>query len=506
MIAPLLLLSSVASAWSLLGISWAWQGHPIQDPFVLGIDDFPSSVGDPDDVESAVVHALDAWSSTGRDLVLPFGGTLAYASTWAWKDGAAYDCDITVLEGNGYGAIDWSSDPAGPGYAVDLEATLLHELGHCAGLGHSSVETAVMYAYYQGFRRLSSDDVAGIAALYGAACPDADHDGVPACEGDCADDDPTVFPGSGERCNGTDDDCDAVVDGDEPVTLVFGESSRNQATEWISIGNVFHVTAPTRLVSWRQRFNTYEGSRLTWTIRVAGDPDGPYTLVRSARSLATGDDWEESPVLDLPMEVGRYWSVTLGALSSSVRVGYDSTPDLSPQGPLTPVGYVYGRALGDQDEPPDERYLASQQLTVLDLPDADGDGVTRLCGDCGPSDPAVFPGARETCNGVDDDCDGSTDEDFATDGDGDGVIDCLDPCPDDPADDRDGDGSCDSDDPCPDDPADACRDTAADDTADGGDGDGDRGSPCGCGAGRPAGGASLVLLALAVLARRRRIR
>ena len=37
--------------------------------------------------------------------------------------------------------------------------------------------------------------------------------------------------------------------------------------------------------------------------------------------------------------------------------------------------------------------------------------------DCNDSDATVYSGAAETCNGVDDDCDNSTDEDFDTDGD-----------------------------------------------------------------------------------------
>jgi hypothetical protein len=72
--------------------------------------------------------------------------------------------------------------------------------------------------------------------------------------------------------------------------------------------------------------------------------------------------------------------------------------------------------------------------------DADGDGygssgnATQACtapagyviqfGDCNDSDATVNPGAPETCNGVDDDCDGDVDENagpvFHRDGDGDG--------------------------------------------------------------------------------------
>ncbi|MEK6607434.1 MAG: CotH kinase family protein [Myxococcota bacterium] len=42
--------------------------------------------------------------------------------------------------------------------------------------------------------------------------------------------------------------------------------------------------------------------------------------------------------------------------------------------------------------------------------DADGDGVSR-CDDCDDADGAIAPGAVESCNGVDDDCDGAVDED-----------------------------------------------------------------------------------------------
>jgi hypothetical protein len=103
--------------------------------------------------------------------------------------------------------------------------------------------------------------------------------------------------------------------------------------------------------------------------------------------------------------------------------------------------------------------------------DGDGDGYTAEEGDCDDRDPSVHPGAIETCNGIDDDCDTSIDEDDAADAstwyediDGDGagdatsavtacsppagyVADGTDPCPLDNPDDIDGDGICNSADP-----------------------------------------------------------
>jgi hypothetical protein len=84
-----------------------------------------------------------------------------------------------------------------------------------------------------------------------------------------------------------------------------------------------------------------------------------------------------------------------------------------------------------------------------ELLDADLDGYT-VDVDCDDADPAVFPGAEELCNGVDDDCDSGIDEDvlltYYTDADADGYGDELVQACEAPAGAVDVAGDCDDDD------------------------------------------------------------
>ena len=108
-------------------------------------------------------------------------------------------------------------------------------------------------------------------------------------------------------------------------------------------------------------------------------------------------------------------------------------------------------ACGDitvRETPPDPPYEGDEEGECTDAADNDQDGLFD-CEDegCANSPDCACDDADE--DGVcdeDDVCDG---EDDTVDTDGDGVPDCLDPCPQDDPDDTDGDGVCDSDDACP---------------------------------------------------------
>ena len=61
-------------------------------------------------------------------------------------------------------------------------------------------------------------------------------------------------------------------------------------------------------------------------------------------------------------------------------------------------------------EAKDESAGTIDSASELERRDTDGDGFPDVA-DCGPADPTVYPGAPETCNRIDDDCDGVADND-----------------------------------------------------------------------------------------------
>ncbi|PIN24934.1 Matrilysin [Handroanthus impetiginosus] len=75
------------------------------------------------------------------------------------------------LDGDENWVIDGDFLNGSPLSAVDLESVAVHEIGHVLGLGHSSIEEAIMYpSISSGTRKveLTNDDIIGIQELYGS--------------------------------------------------------------------------------------------------------------------------------------------------------------------------------------------------------------------------------------------------------------------------------------------------------------------------------------------------
>jgi len=185
---------------------------------------------------------------------------------------------------------------------------------------------------------------------------DWDGDGVLASDGDCDPLDGTVTTGTTETCNGSDDDCDGVVD--EGVT----------------------------------------GST-TWYADADGDGHGDPGVSSTSCSEPSG-------------------------YVTSADDCDDTNPFVSPSSEETCDGSLDEDCDGTVDE-------AGADGGTAYYTDADGDGfgdpatevtscgassgLTSQGGDCDDGDPLIHPSAAESCDGVDNDCDGETDPSTSSD-------------------------------------------------------------------------------------------
>ena len=83
------------------------------------------------------------------------------------------------------------------------------------------------------------------------------------------------------------------------------------------------------------------------------------------------------------------------------------------------IGLVRYRFTSVDGSVSEVRLTSSNVADDLEAIDEDGDGVSVQAGDCDDTDPSVHPGAAETCDGVDRDCNGAIDD---QDADRDGVL------------------------------------------------------------------------------------
>jgi hypothetical protein len=111
--------------------------------------------------------------------------------------------DEVFMDAVDYGGAGWPALP--PGASATLEPSAADPLSN----DDPTRWCASAYVAQDG-------DAAASPGGWGAAC-DSDGDGLSEDDGDCDDADPDVLPGIGEKCNGYDDDCDGITDGDDEL-------------------------------------------------------------------------------------------------------------------------------------------------------------------------------------------------------------------------------------------------------------------------------------------------
>ena len=282
---------------------------------------------------------------------------------------------------------------------------------------------------------LTDEGFADLDADGAADCVDKDKDGDGvANDADCAPMDPAVFPGAEEACNGVDDDCDEQVD--EGFKDTDGNGEADCVDGDIDDDKVLNGDDNCVLVPNTDQTDTDEDGKGD-ACDNDDDNDGVVDEEDNCPLLATAD------MTDTDQD-------GLGDPCDDDDDG-DGDPDVTDCKPKTAAIHHQAEETcnGVDDNCNsliDEGFADNDKDSSADCVDKDddndGDPDTT---DCAPFDKDIRHGAVETCNLIDDDCDGAVDEGFP-DKDGDGEADCADL-------DDDGDGDPDLTDCKPNDPA-----------------------------------------------------
>lgn len=238
-------------------------------------------------------------------------------------------------------------------------------------------------------------------------------------EGDCADQDPNIHPGAEEICDGVDQNCDGLIDeghltqwyldadGDgygDPSTLVEGCTAPGE--DYVSNDFDCDDTDPLAndlgLDDCDGRDNDCDGAvdespEVLWYLDAdadgygeAADAVASCTAIEGRVGIAEDCDDGDPAVRPSAQE-----------LCDGVDNDCDGSVDVDALDQLS----WYEDADGDGHGVPDSVTLACSQPAL----------TSPLSDDCDDSSASISPSADEYCDGIDNNCDGSTDEDSALD-------------------------------------------------------------------------------------------
>ena len=183
--------TNVSAAFVVNGHIWG------QDKIPVGVRYNPAGAPAEHNVPALIQQAMNTWNNSGASFSFESAGSNEAgtgacsnpfqadgANTIAFQELSGLTLAITCTlfpPGQGPNSnlvefdmrIDtdspWSSTLPVPAGRFDMATTILHELGHAAGIGHSSVQPSVMYFQLnsgQSKRELHQDDLDAVRAAY----------------------------------------------------------------------------------------------------------------------------------------------------------------------------------------------------------------------------------------------------------------------------------------------------------------------------------------------------
>ena len=380
-------------------------------------------------------------------------------------DGFDNDCDGTVDESDALDASTWYTDADVDGYGDDDSTSVACSApsgsvsvgGDCDdgdaavnpgaseicndvdddcddAIDDSAVDASTWYADADG-------DSYGDASSSQVACddPSEGETSYTVDSSDCDDSDAAINPAATETCSGVDDDCDGLLDDDDPSVDLGTSTTWYSDADGDSYGDsgtgVESCSPPSGAV-----------------VDASDCDDADATINPGADEYCDGHDddcdgaVDESDALDASTwyqdaDFDGYGDAATSSVQCSQPSGYvadsgdcDDTLAATYPGAVEVVadGVDNDCSGGDSCFEDSDGDAYGTTVTVLsDDLDCSDSGESSLSTDCDDSDAAINPGATEICDSLDDDCDGLTDDDddsvdssgfstFYADGDGDG--------------------------------------------------------------------------------------
>ncbi|MCB9744752.1 MAG: VCBS repeat-containing protein [Alphaproteobacteria bacterium] len=316
-------------------------------------------------------------------------------------DGVDNNCDGDIDGADAQGASSWYSDVDGDGYGDD--ATVFEACEGGAGAvdqgGDCDDGDA---AYNPGAAEDDCTDPNDYNCDGSVGYADNDGDGYPACE-DCDDDNASANPGAEEVCDGVDNDCNGVIDGDDASDASTYYADSDADGYGSADASRVDCEQPEGFVSEAGDCDDSDAELnpdTTWYLDYDGDGygDEDFTLVQCEQPQGYGLGQGDCDDTD----------AAVNPAASEVCNGYDDDCD----GDIDDDdASVSGQTAWYADSDGDGYGDASSSTTSCDSPN----GYVADSSDCDDGAASVYPGAPELCDSVDSDCDGSTEDPESSD-------------------------------------------------------------------------------------------